>query len=97
MVQVWPEEDFPLQPVGVMRLDRNIDNFHNESEQIAFSPAIAVGGVSHGLIILPIQFALFQCNQQTHLEYKLRIQPTQHFWTFSACVITLAQAPSSAR
>ncbi|CAK0731694.1 hypothetical protein CVIRNUC_000030 [Coccomyxa viridis] len=43
--KVWPEEDFPLQPVGVMRLDRNIDNFHNESEQIAFSPAITVGGI----------------------------------------------------
>ena len=42
---MWPEEDIPLQPVGVMRLDRNIDNFHNESEQIAFSPAITVGGM----------------------------------------------------
>ena len=46
MVQVWPEEDFPLQPVVVMRLDRNIDNFHNESEQIAFSPAVTIGGLS---------------------------------------------------
>ena len=59
MVQVWPEEDFPLQPVGVMRLDRNIDNFHNESEQIAFSPAITVGGVTHGLILLFTRLTLF--------------------------------------
>ena len=44
VLQVWPEEDFPLQPVGELTLDRNIDNFHNESEQIAFSPAVTVGG-----------------------------------------------------
>ena len=68
---MWPEEDFPLQPVGVMRLDRNIDNFHNESEQIAFSPAITVGGVTLSLITIPIQTASFQCNQLTHLGYKI--------------------------
>jgi catalase len=44
-VQVWPEEDFPLQPVGTLTLDRNIDNFHNESEQIAFNPAATIGGM----------------------------------------------------
>ena len=44
VVQVWPEEDFPLQPVGTMTLNKNIDNFHNESEQIAFSPAVTIGG-----------------------------------------------------
>lgn len=43
-LQVWPEEDFPLQPVGTMTLNKNIDNFHNESEQIAFSPAVTIGG-----------------------------------------------------
>ena len=52
-LQVWPEEDFPLQPVGVMRLDRNIDNFHNESEQIAFSPAITVGGETYCCYFCP--------------------------------------------
>lgn len=41
---MWPEEDFPLQPVGELTLNRNIDNFHNESEQIAFSPAVTIGG-----------------------------------------------------
>jgi len=44
LAQVWPEEDFPLQPVGTMTLNRNVDNFHNESEQIAFSPAVTIGG-----------------------------------------------------
>jgi len=43
---VWPEEDFPLQPVGTLTLDRNIDNFHNESEQIAFNPAATIAGQS---------------------------------------------------
>ena len=27
-----------------MTLNKNIDNFHNESEQIAFSPAVTIGG-----------------------------------------------------
>ncbi|KAK9819827.1 hypothetical protein WJX72_002822 [[Myrmecia] bisecta] len=45
--KVWPEEQFPLQPVGRMVLDRNIDNFHNESESIAFSPGITVPGIGH--------------------------------------------------
>jgi catalase len=43
--KVWPEEDFPLQPVGTLVLDRNIDNFHNESEQIAFNPAATIAGI----------------------------------------------------
>lgn len=45
-LQVWPDEDFPWQQVGTMRLDRNIDNFHNESEQIAFSPGVTIGGMN---------------------------------------------------
>ena len=59
---MWPEEDFPLQPVGVMRLDRNIDNFHNESEQIAFSPAITVGGVD---------------SRSNHTSHTIRYDPVQ--------------------
>lgn len=43
--KVWPEEDFPLQPVGTLTLDRNVDNFNNESEQIAFNPAATIAGI----------------------------------------------------
>jgi catalase len=42
----WPESRFPLQPVGRMTLDRNVSNFFNESEMLAFSPALVVPGIA---------------------------------------------------
>lgn len=45
VTKVWPEDMFPLQPVGRMVLNRNIDNFFNENEMLAFSPAIIVPGI----------------------------------------------------
>jgi catalase len=42
--KIWPEELFPMQPVGRMVLNRNIDNFFSENEQVAFSPAVIVPG-----------------------------------------------------
>ena len=42
--QTWPENLFPLQPVGRMVLNRNIDNFHAENEMLAFCPGITVPG-----------------------------------------------------
>ena len=44
LLQEWPEDKFPLRTVGRLVLDQNIDNFHNESEQIAFSPGLAPPG-----------------------------------------------------
>ena len=35
----------PLQPVGRLVLNRNIDNFFSENEQLAFCPGIIVPGV----------------------------------------------------
>ncbi len=43
--KVWPEETFPLRPVGRMVLDRNADNFFAESEQIAFGTGVLVDGL----------------------------------------------------
>lgn len=45
VTKVWPESIFPLQPVGRMVLNRNIDNFFNENEMLAFSPAVTVPGI----------------------------------------------------
>lgn len=47
VTKTWPEDLFPLHPVGRMVLNRNVDNFFNENEQVAFSPAIVVPGVSY--------------------------------------------------
>ncbi|WP_435744481.1 catalase [Nocardioides sp. SYSU DS0663] len=43
--KVWPEDDFPLRPVGRMVLDRNVQDFHNENEQIAFGTGVLVDGL----------------------------------------------------
>ncbi|WP_033827419.1 catalase [Bacillus andreraoultii] len=41
----WPEELIPVQIIGKMTLNRNIDNYHTESEQAAFNPANVVPGI----------------------------------------------------
>ncbi|WP_368654562.1 catalase [Ornithinibacillus sp. 4-3] len=41
----WPEELVPVQLVGKMTLNRNIDNYFTESEQVAFNPANVVPGI----------------------------------------------------
>jgi catalase len=43
--KVWPEEAFPLRPVGRMVLDRTVDNFFAENEQIAFGTGVLVDGL----------------------------------------------------
>jgi catalase len=43
--KVWPEEDFPVKPVGRMVLDRAPENFFAESEQIAFGTGVLVDGL----------------------------------------------------
>ncbi|ODM93788.1 Catalase [Orchesella cincta] len=41
----WRLEDFPLIPVGILELNRNVKDFFSESEQSAFSPANLVPGI----------------------------------------------------
>ena len=43
--KVWPEEQFPLLPVGRMVLNRNTSNFFAENEQIAFGTGVLVDGL----------------------------------------------------
>jgi len=43
--KTWPEDKFPLMPVGKMVLDRNPDNFFTQVEQAAFCPANLVLGI----------------------------------------------------
>jgi catalase len=42
---IWPEDLFPLMPVGRMVLNKNPENFFAEVEQSAFSPAAIVPGI----------------------------------------------------
>ncbi|WP_205698939.1 catalase [Conexibacter sp. SYSU D00693] len=43
--KVWPEELFPVRPVGKMVLNRNAENFFAENEQIAFGTGVLVDGL----------------------------------------------------
>ncbi len=43
--KTWPEDVFPLQPVGMMTLDRNVENFFAENEQSAFGTGVLVDGL----------------------------------------------------
>ncbi len=40
-----PEEDVPVRIIGRLVLDRNVDNFFAETEQVAFCPANIVPGI----------------------------------------------------
>ncbi|KAI9757015.1 MAG: hypothetical protein M1815_002350 [Lichina confinis] len=43
--KVWPENEFPIRPVGKMILTRNVDNHFNENEQVAFGTGVVVDGL----------------------------------------------------
>jgi catalase len=43
--KTWPEDRFPLRPVGMMTLNRNVADHHNENEQIAFGTGVLVDGL----------------------------------------------------
>ncbi len=43
--KLWPEELIPVQIFGKMTLNRNVDNFFAETEQVAFCPANVVPGI----------------------------------------------------
>lgn len=43
--KIWPEKDFPLRHVGVMTLNRNVENFFAENEQIAMGTGVLVDGL----------------------------------------------------
>ncbi|MEZ4431599.1 MAG: catalase [bacterium] len=43
--KIVPEELVPLTPLGRMVLDRNVDNFFDETEQVAFCPSHIVPGI----------------------------------------------------
>ena len=46
LTKVWPKAEFPLLEVGFFELNRNPENVFAEVEQVAFSPANIVPGIS---------------------------------------------------
>jgi catalase len=43
--KTWPEDDFPLRPVGMMTLNRTVENFFAENEQASFGTGVLVDGL----------------------------------------------------
>lgn len=43
--QVWPHSEFPLRKVGKFTLNKNVENWFAEIEQVAFSPSHLVPGI----------------------------------------------------
>jgi len=46
LTKVWPHDDYPLQEVGIVELNRNPENYFAEVEQAAFEPNNRVPGIS---------------------------------------------------
>jgi catalase len=47
VTKIWPENLFPLQPVGRLVLNQNPSNFFSENEMLAFCPALIVPGIGY--------------------------------------------------
>ncbi|MDD7762072.1 MAG: catalase [Firmicutes bacterium] len=45
LTKMWPKKDFPLIEVGVFELNKNPENYFQDVEQAAFSPANIVPGI----------------------------------------------------
>ncbi|ODN41666.1 catalase [Piscirickettsia litoralis] len=45
LTKVWPHQDYPLVEIGVLELNRNVDNYFAEVEQVALSPSNLVPGI----------------------------------------------------
>lgn len=43
--KTWPEDDFPLRHLGVMTLNRNVEDHHSENELIAMGTGVLVDGL----------------------------------------------------
>lgn len=45
ITKVWPHKDYPLIPVGKLKLNRNPENYFEDIEQAAFSPSTMIPGI----------------------------------------------------
>lgn len=43
--KVWPEDLIPVRNIGELELNRNVDEYFTETEQVAFNTAHVVPGI----------------------------------------------------
>lgn len=46
LTKVWPHKDFPLIEIGRLELNRNVNNYFAETEQVSFAPSNFVPGIA---------------------------------------------------
>jgi catalase len=46
LTKVWPYQDFPVQDIGVLTLNKNVNNYFAETEQVAMAPSNFVPGIA---------------------------------------------------
>jgi len=46
LTKVWPYKDFPVIEVGKLELNKNVNNYFSETEQVAFAPSNFVPGIN---------------------------------------------------
>jgi len=66
VTKVWPRDQFPLQPVGELVLNRNPEDYHRDVEQAAFSPGSLVPGIELSPDTLLQWRAFFYRDAQMH-------------------------------
>ena len=46
LTKVWPYADFPVTEIGKLELNKNVNNYFSETEQVAFAPSNFVPGIN---------------------------------------------------
>ncbi|HYN53380.1 MAG TPA: catalase [Methylotenera sp.] len=46
LTKVWPYADFPVMEIGKLELNKNVNNYFSETEQVAFAPSNFVPGIN---------------------------------------------------
>ena len=46
LTKVWPYADFPVIEIGKLELNKNVNNYFSETEQVAFAPSNFVPGIN---------------------------------------------------
>lgn len=75
--KTWPEDRFPLYPIGMMTLNKNPDNFFAQVEQSAFCPGNIIPGVeiSADKMLVPRTFS-YSDTQRYRLGANFSTLPT---------------------
>src|ERR1700750_960340 len=84
LTKVWPKAEYPLIEVGVMELNRWLDNYFAEVEQAGFGPSNVVPGISFSPDRM-LQARLFSYNDA--VRYRLRVNSYQIPRTARKCPV----------